>query len=314
MDVYIFNGSEDLVTLTNGVALITSGVQIPLMGIEEGVKGRIFTFDFKSPADGATEVTIKGDLDRDTFSPLGITAYEQRATETVTVFVINRKKGEPTVEVFDFKQEQKLLTHKKTIKSNNIYTPNNIAATGPDTFYLTNDGYSDWVPIRIVEFLLLIPSGRVVYYDGTEARAVTGGLHTPNGVALSHTRKHLYVASIIDQGVDVYEIQQDASLALVKSIHLATAVDNLTVDPDTGDIWAACQFNLLVGASQEGRAKGSAQVLRIALDKELNTNIREVLMDDGDLLRGSSVASLYKRRLLVGSVMDNLLFCEIQAY
>ncbi len=46
----------------------------------------------------------------------------------------------------------------------------------------------------------------------------------------------------------------------IQSIHLATSVDNLTVDPDTGDIWAACQFNLLVGAWQEGRGRGSGQV------------------------------------------------------
>ncbi|XP_072046786.1 serum paraoxonase/arylesterase 2-like [Amphiura filiformis] len=194
---FTVNGSEDLVTLTNGIALITSGVQIPLMEKEEGVIGRIFTFDFNSPADGATEVTIKGDLNRETFSPLGITAYEQRSTETVTVFVINRKKGEPAVEVFDFKQEQNLLTHKKTIKSNNIYTPNNIAATGPNTFYLTNDGYSDWLPIRIVELLMLIPGGRVVYYDGTEVRPVTGRLLTPNGVALSHTRNISKIREIL---------------------------------------------------------------------------------------------------------------------
>ncbi|XP_072047328.1 serum paraoxonase/arylesterase 2-like [Amphiura filiformis] len=253
----IGNGSEDIVTLTNGVALITSGAQPPMFGIEEDIRGGIFTFDFKNPADGATEVTIKGDLNLDTFSPLGITAYEEKDKGTVRVFVISRKRDEPrpTVEVFDFEEAQTLLTHKKTIKSDNIYTPNNIAATGPDTFYLTNDGYSDWMPIRIVEFLLLIPSGRVVYYDGTEARAVMGGLHTPKGVALSHTMKHLYVGSIIDQGIDIYEIQQDASLTLLKSIHLATIVDNLTVDPDTGDIWAAGQFNVLVMASQEGRAR-----------------------------------------------------------
>ncbi len=53
-----------------------------MMVKEEGIKGRIMTFDFKLPHKGASEVRIEGDLNMDTFAPLGITAYQQRAKGT----------------------------------------------------------------------------------------------------------------------------------------------------------------------------------------------------------------------------------------
>ena len=70
-----------------------------------------------------------------------------------------------------------------------VFRPNNIAATGPDSFYLNNDGYSDKMPIRLVELMMQLQTGSIVYYDGKEVRPVVKNFLTPNGVALSHTRK-----------------------------------------------------------------------------------------------------------------------------
>ena len=56
------------------------------------------------------------------------------------------------------------------------------------------------------------------------------------------------------------------------------------------------------------------QVLWMVLDGDFNAEIRQVFVDDGQLLRGSSVASTYKHKMLIGTVQGGMMFCHIQAF
>ena len=58
----------------------------------------------------------------------------------------------------------------------------------------------------------------------------------------------------------------------------------------------------------------SSQVLRVSLDKDLNVDVREVLADDGQLLRGSSVACTHGERMLVGTIKNKMLYCDLLAF
>lgn len=220
------------------------------------------------------------------------------------------------MEVFDLEMEDNLpvLVHKKTIKHENIYTPNNIVATSATTFYLTNDGCSDSSLIRLSEVLLGLRCGSVVYYDGKKALKVVESMLGPNGIAVSHTRKHLYVASLLGESIEIYEIKEKGAVSFVKSIHVATMVDNLSVDSDTGEVYAAGMPSVRHAFSQDTRDKGTSQVLWMVLDRDFNAEIREVFVDDGQLLRGSSVASTYKHKMLIGTVQGGMMFCHIQAF
>lgn len=40
--------------------------------------------------------------------------------------------------------------------------------------------------------------------------------------------------------------------------------------------------------------------------------ITELYSDDGSQISGSSIASLYKGKLLVGSVVDKMVFCDVR--
>lgn len=40
--------------------------------------------------------------------------------------------------------------------------------------------------------------------------------------------------------------------------------------------------------------------------------ITEIYSDDGNSISGSSVASIYDNKMLVGSVMDKLIYCEVR--
>ena len=47
---------------------------------------------------------------------------------------------------------------------------------------------------------------------------------------------------------------------LLQSIHMGTLVDNISVDPDTGEVYVACPASLAAKMNQESRDKGIGQV------------------------------------------------------
>ena len=72
---------------------------------------------------------------------------------------------------------------------------NDLVATGPESFYASNDGClrSPTTRERIiaVEMLALWNCGSVVYYDGTAGRIVKDGLMFPNGIQISTDGKYV---------------------------------------------------------------------------------------------------------------------------
>ena len=66
---------------------------------------------------------------------------------------------------------------------------NDLVATGPDSFYVTNDGCirhpSSGMRLIPVELLTGWRCGSVVYYDGNSARTVGDGYNMANGINLS---------------------------------------------------------------------------------------------------------------------------------
>ena len=56
------------------------------------------------------------------------------------------------------------------------------------------------------------------------------------------------------------------------------------------------------------------QVLRLDLENQVNvTKVTEMYADDGGVLKGSSVATFYQGRLLIGTVIHRTLLCEVYA-
>lgn len=63
---------------------------------------------------------------------------------------------------------------------------NDVVATGPDSFYATNLDYlRRGMTKQMLEFVLDLHWGSVVFYDGQSGREVVSGLHHPNGISIS---------------------------------------------------------------------------------------------------------------------------------
>ena len=55
------------------------------------------------------------------------------------------------------------------------------------------------------------------------------------------------------------------------------------------------------------------QILYLKTNPEsgLIQSITELFADDGEFLTGTSVASLYKNRMLIGTIIDRLAICDV---
>lgn len=70
------------------------------------------------------------------FHGLGI--HERSPTE-LTIFAVNHRRGGSVIEVLEYTIGDKVVQYKETIRHELIHTPNDILATGPRSFYVSND-------------------------------------------------------------------------------------------------------------------------------------------------------------------------------
>ncbi|XP_077987021.1 serum paraoxonase/arylesterase 1-like [Glandiceps talaboti] len=313
----IVHGSEDITVTRDGLAFISSGFRI--VGVPQSnpqIKGKIFIFDFNHPDKNVVEVPLLGDFDIDNFYPHGISLYEEPPSGEKRLFVVNHHiSDEDRIEIFRFDEKKKALNHLKSVTGENIYNVNDIIAIGPESFYYTVDVYfnkATWT--RRLEITSGLSLGKIGLYDGKDT-IIASGYRYPNGINLSVDGKYLYIATLVPGELLIFERNDDNTIAEVKRITLGTGLDNIEVDKQTGELWIGCHpiLHLLFGYNNPG----GQQVLKLRLDSDSapfdKINMRDVLMDDGSLVKGCTVASYYDNKLLVGTVLDNLTYCEIEA-
>ncbi|OBS63963.1 hypothetical protein A6R68_07498, partial [Neotoma lepida] len=94
-------------------------------------------------------------------------------------------------------------------------------------------------------------------------------------------------------------------------IQLGTLVDNLTVDPATGDILTGCHPNPMKLLIYNPEDPPGSEVLRIQDVLSDNPRVSTLYANDGSVLQASSVASVYREKMLVGTVFHKALYCEL---
>ncbi|XP_077977303.1 serum paraoxonase/arylesterase 1-like [Glandiceps talaboti] len=322
----IVHGSEDITVTSDGLAFISSGIrgkgnksdptiQPPLL------KGRIFLFDFNHPEKNAAEVPLLGDFDRDNFYPHGISLYEDSISGETRLFVINHHiSDEDRIEIFRFDGKKRVLNHLKSVTGENIYHVNDLVASGPETFYYTVDTFFTTSMVKKMEMYGGLLLGKIGMFDGSSDKILTSGYRFPNGINLSLDGRYLYVATLIPGVLIIFERKEDGSIEEVQRISLNTGLDNIEVDKKTGELWIGCHpiLHILWEHEKDYSKPAAAQVLRLRPDTKSapydEIDIREVFMNDGSLIKGSTVASHYDNKMLIGTVVDKVAYCEINAF
>lgn len=249
------------------------------------------------------------------FHPHGISLWTSPENKKY-LFVVNHRQKDPanTIERFEWRNDS--LIHLESIQDEKLMTsPNDVVAVGERAFYVTNDHWYSKKGIgRALEDYLQRPIAYVNYYNGTSFRKVAENIAYANGIAVSEDQKQLFVAATLGQKIILYNRDlASGDLMLFDEIKTNTGVDNIEVDKQ-GDLWVGCHPQLLKFVSHAADPNKYSPSQVIKLSKEINGKyqIEEIFLNDGSQYSGSSVAAVYKNKMLIGSVFEkSLLFCTL---
>uniref|UniRef100_A0A0B7BHS6 Paraoxonase n=2 Tax=Arion vulgaris TaxID=1028688 RepID=A0A0B7BHS6_9EUPU len=319
-------GSEDFEVTKDGLAFITSGLWFSTMSAAyqeyikiNNIKGNIYLYDFKQPELGARKLKLKSskELNLDTFHPHGISILEDVIKGEHLIYVIShREHADDAVEKFRYLSKTNELVHLKSFSGDKLQLTNDLSVIEEDKFYITNFLYFNNHYLSILEHSVIPFSlGSLVYFNGTDFNVVISGLNSPNGLVLSKDKKYLYMNIPRSRSINVYEVQNDNSLVQIQSVDVQTLPDNLHLSQSGDALYTGAHPVLHKVAQHLGdpKHKAPSSVLHIPLKngKIVLEKITELFYDHGDLISGSSVAAVYNRQLLIGSVIDKLVICDV---
>jgi arylesterase/paraoxonase len=293
-------GPEDItVHPRTGVALVSA---CDRRAVQEGGVGggAIYAYDLNAVA--AEPVNLTPDADRD-FRPHGISLYVGEDGRDV-LFVINHQGGQHRIDVFDLSDGA--LTRRESLSSPMLVSPNDIVGVGPDSFYVTNDHRypSGWK--RTLEDYLRLRRSNVIFYNGSEFVQAASGIGYANGINISPDGSLLYVCSITEGSLHVYDRDPvSGTIEHREEIHLATGADNVEVEAD-GDLWIGAHPQLLTTAKhfKNPGTISPSQVLHLTPQAGGGYKVEEVYLDTGEQISASTVAAVRGNRLLIGSIFD----------
>ncbi|CAG8488401.1 2676_t:CDS:2 [Dentiscutata heterogama] len=247
-----------------------------------------------------TPLTLKN-FDED-FALHGFGMYEDPSEpDIIYFFIINHKRTGSVIELFKHKINSFELHHLKTFKHKLIYNPNNVAPVSKDEFYITNDYYYQTHWKRLVESLTLRKWGNVVFHSSktNTTEIVVDGLAYANGINVNWDYSRIYVGTIGTGELLIYERKPDNKLKLLEAIKIEHPIDNVNVDPVTGEIYLAAIYNMLDAyLSLIGKdTKPAFSIFKVSNNTGedrfygIKYSKEKIFEDDGTLLRMVSVAA-----------------------
>jgi arylesterase/paraoxonase len=237
------------------------------------------------------------------FHPHGLSLF-RIDDERTRLFVVNHVKEEHSVEVFDLEGGE--LTHVARLKSEEMVSPNDIVAVNSKQFYFTNDhGYTRGIG-RVCEEYLGLAFGNVVYFDGQTYTEVASRIAYANGINMDTSRQLIYVASVRDFQIGVYQRRNDGNLIFVENIECGSGVDNIDLDRN-GDLWAGCHPSLLTYKSYSTgkRQYAPSEIISINYRSKGEYTLTQEYMNDGTEMSASTVACKFGSLIFAGNVMDD---------
>uniref|UniRef100_A0A8C5XWC9 Paraoxonase n=1 Tax=Microcebus murinus TaxID=30608 RepID=A0A8C5XWC9_MICMU len=304
-------GAGDIDILPNGLAFFSVGLKFPgLHSFAPDKPGGILMMDLKEEKPRALELRISRGFNLASFNPHGISTFIDN-DDTVYLFVVNHPEFKNTVEIFKFEEEENSLLHLKTIRHELLPSVNDITAVGPAHFYATNDHYFSDPFLKYLETYLNLHWSNVVYYSPNEVKVVAEGFDSANGIHISPDNKYIYVADTLAHEIHVLEKHPNMNLTHLKVLKLDTLVDNLSIDPSSGDIWVGCHPNGQKLFVYDPNNPPLSEVLRIQNILSEEPTVTTVYANNGSVLQGSSVASVHDGKLLIGTLYHRALYCEL---
>uniref|UniRef100_A0A8C1R8U3 Paraoxonase n=1 Tax=Cyprinus carpio TaxID=7962 RepID=A0A8C1R8U3_CYPCA len=300
-------GAEDITILDDGLAFLSTGLKYPGLPSYSDDPGKIYSLNLLDSDLKIKALNIKGQFDKGSFNPHGISVYtDEKGLPFLLITFLAQ------VEIFRFVEGENALQHIKTIRHELLHNVNDIVAVGTESFYATNDHYFTNGILKVMEPLLSLSWSDVVYYSPQTVQVVAGGFSSANGINISPDKRHLYVSNILKHKIRVMEIQKNTVLSHVKEVDVGSLCDNIEVDRESGDLWLGCHPNGLKFMLSDPNDPPGSEVIRIENILSEKPRVTQVYADDGSVIIASSVATPYGGKLLIGTVYQKALICDLK--
>lgn len=187
------------------------------------------------------------------FHPLGIEIYPSYGGKSSNLYVVNHARARTVIEQFTVSPSApNIATYVRTISSPFFISPNSVALTSPDSFYVTNDHLmTRRLPVvgnalALIESIFGLPLGFVTHVtlsppSKSEPTAPAILFHKlavpfipfPNGISISPDGTHIAIASTTMSQVNIYKRDTTTnSLALERTIPMPFLPDNVIYTHD----------------------------------------------------------------------------------
>ena len=246
------------------------------------------------------------------FRPHGVSLYEGDGLKRL--FVVNA--AARAVEIFDVLPGGD-LDHVETLSDLRLTSPASVVATGPRSFYVSNDGEAPrGTLLSKAEFLLRIANGKIFYFNGVTWQVAAEELRFASGLGLSADGRKLYAVEASGMSLREYlRKPSTGNLDLSRTMPLGGAADTINVSPE-GEVIVAISPKPLERFSW-GRADAShapSTVVTFDLSTDDGASVLPQPMASGDQFSAATVADRLGETLIVGGpASDRYLICDLSA-
>ncbi|XP_052776582.1 serum paraoxonase/arylesterase 2-like isoform X3 [Mya arenaria] len=304
-------GTEDLTYIGDGIFIASGGYKW------NSDRGEILSIDVNDETSVMTPLTITDAPNSDGFMVRchGISAWRDPESGTIYLYVLTHPESADRVEVFEVVLKGLHLRHIRSIVDPSFTFMKDLVAVGRDQFYITRyNWFRSFVWIRLSHWLH-IPEGPILFYDGGQVmRALPDSYFLPNGINASPDKKTIYMAELGTKTIHALQRDDSNKLTTTWKEYVDSAVDNIEVDKDTGDLWIGSHpitFRIVDFFGWFGKIPAS-QVLRIKIRDGVMTSLEEIYADDGDELNASTVAAYGAGKLVIGSLFTQTVVCDVK--
>ena len=163
----------------------------------------------------------------------------------VNLFFVNHIRGQSCVTIYEHKFGTSKLKFLKNVCDEKILTPNDVAPSGPLSFYITNDHrYRTGIQRKLEDFFAPLLFHDIVYCDASGPKpkchyAARGGMEYPNGILVIDDGAQVLVADSISGHLRRFAVDSNHNLILQEIIPTGSGLDNLSRIPGSRDVTVA---------------------------------------------------------------------------